>query len=226
MCKRGLAPRFAASVQQQLSSITGAGEDADPSIRDLTALPWCSLANDDSLNLDQLSIDLTSLNPEQRRLALVTEVINAADASVDKASAYRAIVRNQAKLAHDAVAACIDGEGTLPDAARAVRWIDDQLRRQDAVAHRLRASQHTQGSLELETFAPRAVFKGERVVDIRQQVQNRARQLIEELMIATSESAARFPASRGNASLRCGRDRPLGERHMGSHLHAPQVKES
>ena len=40
------------------------------------------------------------------------------------------------------------------------------------------------------------------MVDIRQQVQNRARQLIEELMIATNEFAARFLASRGNASLR------------------------
>jgi exoribonuclease-2 len=46
------------------------------------------------------------------------------------------------------------------------------------------------------------VFDGERVVDIRQQVQNRARQLIEELMIATNECTARFLASAGGASLR------------------------
>jgi exoribonuclease-2 len=70
------------------------------------------------------------------------------------------------------------------------------------VAQRLRARRHAQGSLELETFQPRAVFDGERVVDIRQQVQNRARQLIEELMIATNECTARFLASGGGASLR------------------------
>ncbi|HEY8708788.1 MAG TPA: RNB domain-containing ribonuclease, partial [Burkholderiaceae bacterium] len=55
MSERGLAPAFPASVQQQLSSITGPGRDADSRIRDLTALPWCSIDNDDSLDLDQLT---------------------------------------------------------------------------------------------------------------------------------------------------------------------------
>jgi exoribonuclease R len=58
------------------------------------------------------------------------------------------------------------------------------------------------GSLELETTQLRAVFDGERVVEIQQQVQNRARQLIEELMIATNECSARFLAAAGGASLR------------------------
>ena len=48
----------------------------------------------------------------------------------------------------------------------------------------------------------RAVFEGERVVEIRQQVQNRARQLIEEFMIATNECSARFLAAAGGSSLR------------------------
>ena len=76
------------------------------------------------------------------------------------------------------------------------------LRTQDDVAQRLRARRHAQGSLELETFQPRAVFDGERVVEIRQQVQNRARQLIEEFMIATNECTAHFLAAAGGASLR------------------------
>ena len=257
MSARGLEPAFPAAVEQQLSSITGPGRDADSRIRALTALPWCSIDNDDSLDLDQLtacemlgggavkifvavadvdalvkkgsaideharinstsvytsakvfpmlperlSTDLTSLNPDQNRLALVTEMIVAADASIEKATVYRATVRNKAKLAYDAVAAWIDGEGALPEAARAVPGMDLQLRTQDEVAQRLRARRHAEGSLELETFQPRAVFEGERVVDIRQQVQNRARQLIEELMIATNEHAARFLASGGGASLR------------------------
>jgi len=40
------------------------------------------------------------------------------------------------------------------------------------------------------------------VVEIQQQVQNRARQLIEEFMIATNECSARFLAAAGGASLR------------------------
>ncbi len=257
MSERGLEPEFPADVIRQLSSITAAAVDAGPRVRDLTALPWCSLDNDDSLDLDQLtacellgdgavkvlvavadvdalvvkgsaidaharintasvytsakvfpmlperlSTDLTSLNLGQDRLAIVTEMVVAADASVVEAIVYRATVRNKAKLAYDAVAAWIDGAGDLPQAAAASPGMDIQLRTQDAVAQRLRARRDAQGSLEFETFQPRAVFEGERVIDLRQQVQNRARQLIEELMIATNEHAARFLASRGGASLR------------------------
>ena len=64
------------------------------------------------------------------------------------------------------------------------------------------ACAHAQGSLQFETFQPRALFKGEQVVDIQQQVQNRARQLIEELMIATNTCTAQFLADAGGASLR------------------------
>ncbi|EER58816.1 ribonuclease II, partial [Acidovorax delafieldii 2AN] len=73
---------------------------------------------------------------------------------------------------------------------------------QDAVAQRMRARRRQQGSLDLETFQPRAVFEGERVVDIRQQVQNRARQLIEEFMIATNTCTAQFLAQHGGSALR------------------------
>ena len=257
MSERGLEPEFPAGVRQQLSSITGPGRDPDPRIRDLTALPWCSIDNDDSLDLDQLtacevleggavrihvavadvdalvkkgsaidahalvnttsvytsarvfpmlperlSTDLTSLNPGQDRLAIVTEMIVSADASIAQSSVQRALVRNKAKLAYDALSTWIEGEGALPEAARAVPGLDAQVRTQDDVAQRLRKRRHAQGSLELETFQPRAQFDGERVVDIRQQVQNRARQLIEELMIATNTCTAQFLASGGGASLR------------------------
>jgi len=257
MAERGLEPEFPAGVQQQLASITGTGSDKDAQVLDLTELPWCSIDNDDSLDLDQLttcevlaggavrirvavadvdtlvkkgsaideharfnttsvytsarvfpmlperlSTDLTSLNPGQDRLALVTEMLVAADASIAQASTHRALVRNKAKLAYDAVSAWIDGSGALPDAAVSVPGMDVQIRTQDEVAQRLRAMRHAQGSLDLETFQTRAVFEGERVVDIQQQAQNRGRQLIEELMIATNGAAAQLLASSGSPSLR------------------------
>jgi exoribonuclease-2 len=80
--------------------------------------------------------------------------------------------------------------------------MDQQLRWQDGLAQKLRVLRKAQGSLEFETFQPRAIFAGERIVDIRQQPQNRARQLIEELMIATNGCTARFLAAHGCASLR------------------------
>jgi exoribonuclease-2 len=80
--------------------------------------------------------------------------------------------------------------------------MEAQLRTQDALAQQLRVRRHAQGSLEFETFQPRVVFEGEQVVDIRLQEHNRARQLIEEVMIATNGCTARYLASKGVASLR------------------------
>ena len=257
MAERGLEPEFSRRVEQQLAAITGPGRDDGPDVHDLTHLLWCSIDNDDSLDLDQLTVceplpsgairlwvaiadvdalvkkdtpidahallnttsvytsarifpmlpdrlctDLTSLNPAEDRLALVTEMVFNADASLAGSTVYRARVHNRAKLAYDAVSAWIDGEADLPDAAAAVPGMEDQLRTQDALAQQLRARRHALGSLDLETFQPRALFKGEQVVDIRQQVQNRARQLIEEVMIATNGCTARYLAAQGGASLR------------------------
>jgi len=257
MIERGLEPEFSASVVRQVAAIAGPGRDAGPSVRDLTQLPWCSIDNDDSLDLDQLtaceplaggavkvhvavadvdalvnkgsaideharvnttsvytsarvfpmlperlSTDLTSLNAGEDRLALVTTMTVNEDGTIAHSAVERAMVHNKAKLAYDAVSAWIDGTEALPAAAAAVSGMDLQLKTQDAVAQRLRSRRHAQGSLELQTFQPRAVFDGERVVDIRQQVQNRARQLIEEFMIATNGCTARFLAAAGGASLR------------------------
>lgn len=257
MTERGLQPEFSASVQAQLAAIVGPAHETDARIHDLTGLLWCSIDNDDSLDLDQLTVsevlphgavkmrvaiadvdalvkkgsaideharlnttsvytsarifpmlperlstDLTSLNFNQDRLALVTEMDFSAEAVLLHSTVYRAKVRNKAKLAYDAVSAWIDCQGVLPPEAAAVPGMEAQLRTQDALAQQLRLRRHAAGSLEFETFQPRAVFEGEQVIDIRQQVQNRARQLIEEVMIATNGCTARFLAAQGGTSLR------------------------
>ncbi len=257
MTERGLEPAFSAAVERQLDGIAGPSEEAAPGIRDLTHLLWCSIDNDDSRDLDQLtacealdqgavrlwvaiadvdalvkkgtpiddhalhnttsvytsavifpmlperlSTDLTSLNFGVARLAVVTEMVFNADASLAGATVYRAKVHNKAQLAYDAVSAWIDGQGDLPEAAKAIAGMDDQLRTQDALAQQMRARRRQEGALELETIQPKAVFDGEAVVNIVQQVQNRARQLIEEVMIATNGCTARYLAAQGGVSLR------------------------
>ncbi len=77
-----------------------------------------------------------------------------------------------------------------------------QLRAQDGLAQKLRVLRRAEGSLEFETFQPRAQFDGERIAGIRLQPQNRARQLIEELMIATNGCTARYLAAHGGVALR------------------------
>lgn len=257
MLDRGLEPDFSPAVLAEVTALTGPAEASGPGVEDLRALPWCSLDNDDSRDLDQLTAceplgddvvrvwvavadvdasvaqgsaidahaylnttsvytsaqvfpmlperlctDLTSLNPQQDRLALVTEMLISAQGEVSQSRVTRARVRNQAQLAYDAVSAWLVGEGELPAAAQAVPGLDQQLRIQDTVAQRLRARRHARGSLAFETFQPRAVFEGDRVVDIHLQPQNRGRQLIEELMIATNGCTARFLASQGGVSMR------------------------
>ena len=257
MVERGLEPEFSAGVERQLASIANAGSDTTPAVRDLSHLLWFSLDNDDSLDLDQLTVsevlaqgavrlwvaiadvdalvkkdsaidehaqtnttsvytsarifpmlperlstDLTSLNPHEDRLAMVTEMVINFDGSLAGSTVYRAKVNNKAKLAYDAVSAWIDSTGPLPAAAQAVPGMPEQIRTQDTVAQQLRARRRSEGALEFETFQPRAVFEGERVVGIQQQEHNRARQLIEEVMIATNGCTARYLASHGVASLR------------------------
>jgi exoribonuclease-2 len=257
MAERGLRPEFLPAVERQVAGIAGAGTEQGGDIRDLTALLWCSIDNDDSRDLDQLTVcevlpagavrllvaiadvdalvkpgtaidehartnttsvytsarifpmlperlstDLTSLNPHVDRLAVVTEMVFNADATLAGFTIYRARVHNQAKLAYDAVSAWLLGTGPLPAAAAAVPGLDAQLRTQDAVAQQLRVRRHSDGALEFESFQPRVVFDGERVADIQLQAHNRARQLIEEVMIATNTCSARYLASKGRASLR------------------------
>jgi exoribonuclease II len=56
MLERDLLPDFSAAVVDQTGSIAGAAPATDPSLRDLRRLPWASIDNDDSLDLDQLSV--------------------------------------------------------------------------------------------------------------------------------------------------------------------------
>ena len=257
MLDRGLEPDFSPAARRQLAALPGPSTETGPDARDLRALLWCSIDNDDSRDLDQLSVsedlgggstkilvaiadvdslvkkgtpiddharanttsvytaarifpmlperlstDWTSLNPDEDRLAMVTEMLFDRDATLTGSSVYRARVRNKAKLAYDSVAAWLEGKGEEPAPARAVPGMDGQLRAQDAVAQKLKERRHEEGALELETLAPKAIFDGEQVVDLRQEAHNRARQLIEDLMIATNGVTARFLASKGLASLR------------------------
>ena len=257
MVDRGLEPDFAPPVQAELDRIPGAAPPAGDEIRDLRGLLWCSIDNDDSKDLDQLSVseslpggavkilvavadvdavvkkdtaidqharhnttsvytaaeifpmlpprlstDVTSLNEGQDRLAVVVEMAVAADGSLDGSSVYRAAVKNRAQLAYDAVSAWIEGKAPAPEPVSRVAGLDEQLRVQDAVAQKLRGLRFEQGALDLETLQPKAIFEGETVVALRQEPHNRARQLIEDFMIAANGVTARFLAGKKFSSLR------------------------
>lgn len=265
MLERHLLPDFSAAAVTQTNSITEAARDLGPAIRDLRGLLWASIDNDDSRDLDQLSVaqprsagcvnilvaiadvdaivqrgspiddhassnttsvytvaqifpmlpeklltNLTSLGEGQERLAIIIEMTVDAAGAVTAFDVYRAVVVNRAKLAYNSIAAWLAGTGPAPTALAAVPGLDAQLRLQDEVASTLKRLRHAHGALDLDTIETRPVFEGELLTDLRPDERNRAKELIEDFMIAANGVTARYLASRGLPSLR--RVLPIPER--------------
>ncbi len=257
MLQRGLQPDFSDAALRELKEIKGPATTSDPSIRDLRDPLWFSIDNDDSRDLDQLSVaeerpnnqvrvlvavadvdavvkkgsaidghasanttsvytaggtfpmlperlstDLTSLGEEVERLAIVVDMTVASDGSVVASDIYRAKVVNKAKLAYNSVAAWLDGTGAPPARLAAVKGLDENIRLQDRIAKAMRNTRQTHGALQLETSEARPVYDGETLVDMCPDVRNRAKDLIEDFMIAANGVSARFLESKGFPSLR------------------------
>jgi exoribonuclease R len=124
------------------------------------------------------------------------------DGAIVASDLYRANVHNRAKLAYGAVSAWLEGTGPAPPNLAAVAGLDDQLRLQDRTAQALRQVRHRRGALRLETLEPRAVFEDGVLADLRPDEKNRARELIEDFMIAANGITAKYLARNGYASLR------------------------
>ncbi len=257
MIERGLLPDFSAAALAELARIEAPATDRHSNIPDLTGLLWASIDNDDSRDLDQLTVaearadrsvkilvaiadvdalvtkesaldahanhnttsvytagdmfpmlpeklstDLTSLGEGQDRLAIVVEMVVADDGKVLSSTLYRSLVRNHAKLAYNSVAAWLTGEAPAPERVTAVSGLDAQLRLQDQVAQRLKARRHQHGALSLETIEPRAVFDGEVLVDLRVEQKNRAKELIEDFMVAANQATVSFLRGKAVPSFR------------------------
>jgi hypothetical protein len=56
MLERGLVPDFPLPALAELDAIHGSATRVEESTRDLRNLPWCSIDNDDSHDLDQLTV--------------------------------------------------------------------------------------------------------------------------------------------------------------------------
>jgi VacB/RNase II family 3'-5' exoribonuclease len=151
---------------------------------------------------EKLSTGLTSLNPGEDRVAIVMEMAVAADGTLAASDVYPAWVHNHCKLAYDALAAWLDGTGPMPPPLAAVPAMDAQIRLQDQAASRLRKLRHEQGALDLETIESRPVFVDGRVTDLKEDKPNRAKQLIEDFMVAANGVTARFLDQHGLPSLR------------------------
>ena len=142
---------------------------------------------------EKLSTDLTSLNYHEDRQAIVIEMVISDNGEIVSSDIYMALVRNQAKLAYKSVAAWLEGKENAPyESLKAVLGLEENLRIQDRVAQKLRARRHERGALELQTLETRPIFAGDEIKDLDLDETNRAKEIIEDFMIAANDVTARF----------------------------------
>ncbi len=247
MIERGFEPDFSKAALDELEKIQGVTSAVQDNQRDLRQLPWASIDNDDSLDLDQLTIaevlpdksvrilvavadvdalvkqnslidehahqnttsiytagkifhmlpdklstDLTSLNYNEDRAAMVIDMVVSDTGEMLSSDIYTALVRNKAKLAYKRVAAWLEGKSVPEESVKTVPGLDENLRVQDRVAQKLRARRYERGALELRTLEPHPIFAENEIQDLELDETNRAREIIEDFMIAANDVTSRF----------------------------------
>jgi VacB/RNase II family 3'-5' exoribonuclease len=254
MREQGLEPDFpdAALAQAARAAIT-----VPPGLKDLRQLPWSSIDNDESKDLDQLEVvqpgsgdvsrvlvaiadvdalvhqggaiddharmnttsvyttpkvfpmlpealstDKTSLLPDADRAAIVIQMDVDAGGEIRDGDVFCAFVRNYAKLAYDAVSAWLEGNGPAPGGLASDGTLAGQVRQQDAIAQALRRRRHENGALDFDKGEIKPLMSGDEVSDLKTVRGGRARDLIEEFMVAANGVAAEFLESRGVPTLR------------------------
>jgi len=150
----------------------------------------------------ELSEGITSLNENEDRVALVIEYTVDQAGSTADGKAYRALVRNRAQLAYNAVGAWLEGRAPAPAKVAANSDLAAQLKLQDTAAQRMVGGRFQHGALDLETIETRPVMLADQAVEIAKLDKNRATSLIEEFMVAANGVIARTFEDAGVASIR------------------------
>jgi VacB/RNase II family 3'-5' exoribonuclease len=251
----GFAPDLDGAAKGQLDAIKGPAP-TESGVKDLRYLPWSSIDNTESRDLDQvevaealpdgairiivgiadvdslvphgspldehaftnctsvytgvdvfpmlperLSTDYTSLNEGEDRLAIAIETVISATGDVVSHDVYRAMVQNRAKLAYEGVGAYLES-GVLPPKASGNATLIAQLDLQAEAAKRLKEVRIRNGALELETIEATPITKDGKIVDLEVIQKNRARDLIEDFMIASNVAIAKYLESRNRSGIR------------------------
>ena len=151
---------------------------------------------------ERLSTDLTSLNEGEDRLVMVIEIELEPDGAVRRHDVYRALATNHAKLAYESVGAWLEGRGPEPEKVVASDALEAQLWLQDRAASLLKRGREQAGALEFDTVEATPVAKDGKVESLAVTRKNRARDLIEDFMIAANVAIAQILAERGRSAIR------------------------
>jgi len=150
---------------------------------------------------EALSTDLTSLNEGVDRLAIVVDMLVAADGTITSQGIYRAVVRNHAQLAYNRVGAWLDG-GAAPPKIAVSAELAVQLKLQNEAAQTLLAARLKLGALTIDREETEAVIADGQVQGIEARQRNRATDLIENFMVAANGVMARTLSAAGVSSIR------------------------
>ena len=151
---------------------------------------------------EKLSTDLTSLRFNADRCSFVVELLVGDDGAVEQSDVYPALVKNHAKLAYLTVGAWLEGKGPMPQEISGVEGLAENIKLQDRVAQKMKDLRYLHGALDFETIEASPVFDGDSLKEMKVEERNRAKDLIEDLMIGSNGATARFLAAKNFPSLR------------------------
>lgn len=247
MIDKGFIPESPQTVLDQLKTLNAPASPIQP-FRDMRDLPFFSIDNDDSKDLDQLtyaekdrifiavadvdalvkkntpidtvaannttsvytptqvfpmlplklSTNLTSLNPQQDRCAMVVEVKVSEKGEFTYGGIYPAFVRNHAQLAYNSVEAWFSQNTPLNQPQN----ILDQLLLQEGLARKIEAYRNSKGALVFDSRELKAVLVNDIPVGLKPVVPNRATKLIENFMIAANVIVTTFLSQNNLPAIR------------------------
>jgi VacB/RNase II family 3'-5' exoribonuclease len=184
-----------------VAAAVGKGSPIDRHAADQTKTVYTATRNFPMLP-NQLSTDLTSLNQNEDRAAVVTEYVVDAQGGLSGQRIYRALVHNRAQLAYSRVGPWLEGKNPLDIKIGGSVELQAQLRLQDEAAQAMRAHRVANGALEFYRIEADPLVIDGQIKAIHEAAHNRATDLIEELMIAANETMAETLRNAGRSCIR------------------------
>lgn len=149
----------------------------------------------------KLSTNLTSLNENADRCAIIIEMKIDPNGKFDLVDIYHALVRNQAKLNYPSVGAWLEGQ-ICKKTFHLLPKLQEQLHLQDQLAQKIQEYRNNQGALEFAELKLQPIIINGVAVDLVEEGRNRAHRLIENYMIAANVGATRFLIAHHFPSIR------------------------
>lgn len=138
-----------------------------------------------------LSNGLCSLNPAVDRLCMACELYVSREGRVTRSRFFTAVMRSQARLTYDQVAALLAEDD--PDLAARYAALLPHLQELYRLYQALQAARAVRGAIDFDTVETRFVFNAARRIESITPVErNDAHRIIEECMLAANVAAARL----------------------------------